>query len=281
MAPTLFHLGPVPVQGYGFMIALGLITCFFMLSYEARRKGLDALARDIPSLYLWMLAAGFVGGKLFYFWTSPKEAAAAIHSGDVVGVIGNGFVFYGSLIFCLPTLWWWLRKRSLPGLRSIDVVILAAPVMLGTGRIGCFLGGCCYGSRCSGPLAVTFDHGRGLNHVPLHPAQLYETVGCYLVFAILWFFARHPPRWEGFIIALYFVLYGIERFVVECFRGDEERSFIIGGGGLKPGDPPTGISFSQGVSILFVLGGALWLWKWRKRLPPRVAPKVAARKVPA
>ncbi len=275
MAPTLFRIGPLAVQGYGFMVATGLMLCWLLLRHEGKRKHLDAIAADIPSLYLWMLAAGYVGGKLFYLWTSPEEAEAIKRESGALALVGTGFVFYGSLIFCLPTLWWWLKKRSLPILPSIDVVILAAPVMLGTGRIGCFLAGCCHGCRYDGPLAVTFHSGKGLQDVPIHPAQLYETFGCYLVFAILWFFVRKKPRFDGAVAAWYFVLYGIERFVVEWFRGDTARSFLFGGETLKVGDPPTGVSFSQGVSILIVAAGIAWLWAARHKRPMVIRPRRA------
>ena len=87
------------------------------------------LADNLGSLYLWMLAAGFVGGKLFYVWTSPGEFEDIKRTQGLMATLGKGFVFYGSLIFCLPVLWWWLRKRKLPVLDSIDTMILAAPIM--------------------------------------------------------------------------------------------------------------------------------------------------------
>jgi phosphatidylglycerol:prolipoprotein diacylglycerol transferase len=271
MAPILFKIGPITVHGYGLMVALGLLACYPILASDARRKGLDGLASNLASLYLWMLIAGYVGGKLFYVWSSPGEFEHTKATKGLLATLGNGFVFYGSLIFCLPTLWWWLKKRSLPVLDSIDTMIFAAPVMLGFGRVGCFLSGCCHGCRTNSFLAVEFDKGQGLTGVPIHPAQLYETVGCAVVFAIMWFWARHRSPWPGFVTALYLVLYGVERYVVELFRGDKVRGFLIGGGGLQPGDPPGfALSFSQGISLIAIAAGALWLWKGgRRRVQPR------------
>lgn len=268
MLPVLFRIGPFAVHGYGLMVAAGLLACLPLLSADARRKGLGRLAADLGSLYLWMLGAGYLGGKLFYYWTSPEEFARRKEAAGFLSTLGAGFVFYGSLIFCLPVLVWWLRKRALPVLSSIDTVILAAPVMLGLGRVGCFLAGCCYGCRTGGPLAVSFPKVEGsLNGatgVPVHPAQLYETLGCAIVFAILWFWARRNATFPGFVTALYLVLYGIERFVVELFRGDNERGFLYGGSTV-PGDPPgLAISFSQAVSVVAIAVGILWLRKARR-----------------
>jgi phosphatidylglycerol:prolipoprotein diacylglycerol transferase len=274
MQPILFKLGPITVHGYGLMVAVGLLVCFPILSSDARRKGLNALADNLASLYLWMLVAGYAGGKLFYMWTSPAEFEARRAAGGFFSTLGSGFVFYGSLIFCLPTLWWWLKKRGLPVMSSIDTVILAAPVMLGLGRVGCFLAGCCYGCRWNGPLAVTFPAG-GLNEdpgVPLHPAQLYETLGCAIVFAWLWFVARPRSSFPGYVTAVYLVLYGIERYVIELFRGDHGRGYLIGAVPARGECPGFRLSFSQAVSIVAVIAGIIWLLKARRR-PPVPAPR--------
>jgi phosphatidylglycerol---prolipoprotein diacylglyceryl transferase len=279
MAPILFKLGPITVHGYGLMVAVGLLACFPILSSDARRKGLQALAENLASLYLWMLLAGYVGGKVFYMMTSPDEFAARKAAGGFFSTLGSGFVFYGSLIFCLPTLWWWLKQRGLPVMTSIDSVIFAAPVMLGLGRVGCFLAGCCYGCRWNGPFAVSFPPGglNGVPNVPLHPAQLYETVGCALVFAWLWFVARRNPPFPGYVTAVYLVLYGIERYVIELFRGDNERGFLIGAAPSLGDCPGWRLSFSQAVSIVAVVAGVIWLIKARRRpaAPPPRAPRPA------
>ncbi|HYC77377.1 MAG TPA: prolipoprotein diacylglyceryl transferase [Planctomycetota bacterium] len=261
MAPEILRLGPLVLHGYGTMVGLGLVLCWFVLTAEARRKGLEPLARDLGSLYLWMLLAGFVGGKLYYVATSFDEFRGIWASGDWRRIFGKGFVFYGSLLTCIPVFARWLKPRGLPFLKALDVVIYAAPIMLGMGRVGCFLAGCCYGHRTDVPWAVVFTRGDGLNGVPLHPAQLYETLGCALIFAFLWFFVRGRERFDGHVTAVYFVLYGVERFTVEFFRGDVARGFVVGGEALKPGDPPHGLAFSQVVSIPVALLGVLWLWR--------------------
>jgi phosphatidylglycerol:prolipoprotein diacylglycerol transferase len=270
VAPILFKIGPLAIHGYGLMVAVGLLACYPILASDARRKGLNPLADQLASLYLWMLIAGYVGGKLFYVWSSPEEFEQVKATKGLAATLANGFVFYGSLIFCLPTLWWWLRRRSLPVLASIDTVIFAAPVMLGLGRVGCFLAGCCHGHRTDLPIAVTFDEGQGLRGVPIHPAQLYETLGCAIVFAILWFWARRRARWPGFVTALYLVLYGVERYVVELFRGDVVRGYLVGGSGLQPGDPPgLALAVSQGISLVAIAVGALWLVRGGRGLARR------------
>lgn len=259
MQPELLRLGPFAFHGYGTMVALGLLVSWFVLQREAKRKGLDVLARDLLSLYGWMLVAGWIGGKLYYVLSSYDEFRGIWARGKPAEIVGKGFVFYGSLLTCIPTMRWWLKKRGLPFLPVLDVAILAAPIMLGLGRVGCFLAGCCYGHRCDVPWAVEYPASHATRGVPVHPAPLYETLGCALVLAILWWGVRPRARFPGHVVAAYFVLYGVERFFVEFFRGDAARGFVVGGEGLGAGDPPAGLAVSQVISIPLVLLGVVWL----------------------
>jgi phosphatidylglycerol:prolipoprotein diacylglycerol transferase len=271
MQPELLRLGPFVIYGYGGMVALGLVVSWFLLQREARRRGLEALARDLVSLYGWMLVAGWVGGKLYYVLSSYEEFRGIWARGKPGEIVGKGFVFYGSLLTCIPTLRWWLKKRGLPFLPVLDTAILAAPIMLGLGRVGCFLAGCCYGHRCDVPWAVHYPERHATQGLAVHPAPLYETLGCALIFAILWRYVRPRARFDGHVVAAYFVLYGVERFFVEFFRGDAGRGFVVGGDGLGPGDPPAGLAVSQMISIPVVVVGVVWLVVGLRRA--RAAPR--------
>ncbi len=69
--------------------------------------------------------------------------------------------------------------------------------------------------------------GTPLNQ-PLHPTQLYEFVAEAINFAFLYWLCKRK-KFEGQIIALFMIIYGIERFVFEFFRGDPGRGEVLGG----------------------------------------------------
>jgi phosphatidylglycerol:prolipoprotein diacylglycerol transferase len=88
--------------------------------------------------------------------------------------------------------------------------------------VGCFAAGCCYGTICHLPWAVTFTNPKSqaeLN-VPLHPTQLYEAGAEAIIFAILYRRFNRPHR-PGAIIGLYLVLYSTVRFLVEFVRAHD------------------------------------------------------------
>jgi hypothetical protein len=95
------------------------------------------------------------------------------------------------------------------------------------------LAGCCYGRPTSVPWAVTFTDpvaaanvGTPLD-VPLHPTQLYDAGGELLILAVLLATERRGRTFPGRTFWLYVLLYGVSRFIVEFYRGDERGTLFV------------------------------------------------------
>src|SRR5688500_16366444 len=106
--------------------------------------------------------------------------------------------------------------------RLVDVALPALPVGHALGRVGCFLGGCCYGRPWDGPWAVTYTHPMApAAHpsVPRHPTPLYESFSLLLlaIAFTVWPLGRIG---NGRRVMAYFACYGALRLVIETFRGD-------------------------------------------------------------
>lgn len=163
----------------------------------------------------------------------------------------KGATFYGGVL-CGLALWpllllCWRRRKVALYERFADVAV-GIPLGHCLGRIGCFLGGCCFGAPTSGPLGVVFPEGSAPykfygGPVAIHPTQLYEAAALLVIFAILFLFGKKHA------FPLYCMLYGVTRFVIECFRADD-RGAIFG----LPLSPAQIISIA-----LILLGEILWL----------------------
>ena len=62
---------------------------------------------------------------------------------------------------------------------------------------------------------------------PLHPTQLYEAVGEALICAVLLALRPRLRARPGALVLTYLALYAALRFVVELFRGDVARRFVV------------------------------------------------------
>lgn len=240
MHPLLFEIGPLPVIGklafhtYGALIALG----FFVGVYVTQRLGKSYKmdGEKLIDLGFYVLLVGLLGARLLYVITRWEYFSRA--PGDIVKIWEGGLVFYGGLIAAVPFAIWFLRKYRFNLWQCMDVVFPGLATAHLFGRLGCFASGCCHGKPTDGALGVLFPH---LDH-PVHATQLYEAVSLgLLVGLMLWIFPRR--KFEGQVGLIYLMGYPVIRFIVEIFRGDDIRGFVIEGL----------ISTSQFISIIAII----------------------------
>jgi|GEM_PF-184775 len=252
MHPILFHLGPFTLYTYGFFIALGAVLgALYMWWQGSRRYGMTFDQANM--LFLLLIFAGVVGGKLFLVFEDPSFYFS--HPGDLL--TNNGFVFYGSLLVCIPTMLWYFKKNKLPIAGMLDVMAVVTCIVHGFGRIGCFNAGCCYGKPTASFLGVVFTdpqcQAQPLN-VSLHPTQLYEATAIFLILIALLFIDRYK-KFDGQVFLTYLISYAIVRSVIELFRGDLKRGFVIDGV----------LSYSQFISLILAVVASYIYVKFRRK----------------
>lgn len=252
MHPILFELGGITVYSYGFMIALGVIGAVTYLFFQGR-KDVGLTFDQANSLFLIIFIAAFVGGKVFLFFENPSLYTE--QPGKLLA--GRGFVFYGSFLFAVPAMLWFFLKHKLNTYKMLDVMAVVTCIVHMFGRIGCFLAGCCYGKPTSGPLGVTFTDAAcqaPLNQ-SLVPTQLLEAGYILLVMLLLLLIKSRFQKFYGQLFLLYVILYAIGRSVLEIFRGDVARGFIIDGI----------LSHSQFIALLVILAAGFVYVRWSKK----------------
>jgi phosphatidylglycerol:prolipoprotein diacylglycerol transferase len=127
------------------------------------------------------------------------------------------------------------------------------------------------------------QHGTTL---PVHPTQLYESMGQFVLFVSLLFLRRYR-RFRGQITGMWLMCYAVLRSTVELFRGDVERGTLHGLltsiGGLPLADKVPleawyNISTSQFISICMFTGGAIILYRGGKQVffPARMTAAAAS-----
>jgi phosphatidylglycerol:prolipoprotein diacylglycerol transferase len=204
--------------------------------WRASRISLD----QANNLFILLIAAGIIGGKLFMVFEDP--AAYLKHPGQLLSA--SGFVFYGSLLLCIPTMLLFFRRNKLPILSMLDIMAIVTCIVHGCGRLGCFMAGCCYGLPTDSFFGVTFTdpacQARPLD-TPIHPTQLYEAGFIFLLLIGLLILKRRKT-FNGQVFLVYLIAYAFGRGIIELFRGDIERGFVI----------KNAISISQFISLLII-----------------------------
>jgi phosphatidylglycerol:prolipoprotein diacylglycerol transferase len=222
--PILFEIGSITIYSYGFFIAVGAILGLIYMARQGKKR-FGITYDQSNSLFIYIVVAAYVGGKVFFFFENPTYYVH--HIGKLFS--GNGFVFFGSLLFAIPTMLWFFKKNKIPTLPMLDVMAIVTCIVHGFGRIGCFMSGCCHGQPTDSFLSVIFTNpvcqAEPLN-TPLHPTQLYESAFIFSLMAtLLWIKSR--KKFDGQLFLIYLIVYSIGRSFLEMLRGDEERGFLI------------------------------------------------------
>ncbi|MGI9951752.1 prolipoprotein diacylglyceryl transferase [Moorellaceae bacterium AZ2] len=244
MRRVLFYLGPLPINTFGFMIALGTLAAVFIIYREAKRKGLNA--EKILDFALWAIILGIVGARIgyvliadpVYYWQNPwkffhlQEGGLSIH-GAIIGGILAGLLF--SRLYRIP--FWRLADTVAPGL-ALGIAI---------GRIGCDVFG--------RPMSKPWPWGVLVYGQWLHPAQVYEFVLDYFLFFYLWR-KRKKITYDGQLFLHFTALYAAIRGIVEFTRYN------------PPFFGP--LSVAHAASLLFIIAAVLVSVVLRHRSRPGV-----------
>jgi len=244
---------------------LAFITGFIALQAEVRRRRLEI---DPHTVITAMALAGILGAKIWHIVDTPADRPTLdlIFSRGVLPWFQPGFAWFGGLVAGTATLLFMARKYKISMMTMLDVA--AAPCAIGyaVGRIGCLISGDGdYGKPTSLPWGMAFPHGL----VPttttcvqwgwpadcqVHPTPIYEFVAGLLIFWYLWrrgTRALQHPLAAGVIVGEFFILSGVERFLVEFLRINPR---VI-----------LGMSNAQFAGLLSVLTGVILLVVARRR----------------
>lgn len=232
-------LGPLTIQTFGLMFALAFVAAGWLVAMRLRE-----LDMDVDWSYEIALAAaagGVIGSKLWYAFEQGDWSLDQLFS-------GGGLVWYGGLLGGAIAVVIWARYRDMFNLQLLDITAPGLALGYAVGRIGCQLSGDGdYGEPWDGPLAMSYPDGTVPTPpgVQVHPTPVYEAIAMLGVAWLLW---RLRDRFaQGMLFALYLMLAGLERFLVEFVRRNEAAF--------------AGLTSAQLFSLAMIAAGAaMWIW---------------------
>ena len=237
-------MGPLTIQTFGLALALGFIACGALAARRLRELG-----RPVDWAYEMVFAAaigGLVGARLDWIAQHPDRLGD-----DVLGTLfgGSGLVFFGGLVGGIAAVLLWGRWRGFLGGALFDLAAPAVALGYAVGRIGCQLSGDGdYGVPSDLPWAMAYPEGTVPTQLEVHPTPVYETLAMGLAALVLWHLrGRYRP---GTLFALYLVIAGVERFLVEFIRRNAE---VL-----------AGLTLPQLFSLLAIAAGAAVLARLRR-----------------
>lgn len=239
---------------YGIIIGIGMLTGIWVAQNDAKRRGQD------PDIYLDFALYGIIfaiiGARLYYVifeWDMYKDNLLQIFN-----LRAGGLAIYGGVIGAVLTLIVFTRKRKVPFFSMADSGVLGLITGQIIGRWGNFFNCEAFGGYTDSLLAMRIKRSlvnenmlngdvlnhliveNGMEYIQVHPTFLYESLwNLGLLMFMLWY--RKRKKFDGEMLWIYLVGYGLGRFWIEGLRTDQ---LILFG---------TGIAVSQGLSLILVL----------------------------
>ena len=246
------ELGPLRLNAYGLMIALGAIAATWLVGrrLEARSWG---TRDDASSIAMWAVPAGVVGARLYHVVTDWERFDGRLI--DTVKIWKGGLGIWGGLVAGTIVGLWVARRRGLGVGRVLTVVAPALPLAQAIGRWGNWFNQELFGRATTLPWGLEIDDKKlpdGFEPGTLfHPTFLYESLGCLVLVGVLLQIDRRIPLKPGRLFAVYAAGYALLRFFVEGLRIDPAKS----AGGLRLNQWVSLVVFSAAVAF-FVTSGS-------------------------
>ena len=245
MIPQILNLGPLPMNRFGLMVALGLVAAIVRLGVSFERANVKPELAD--SIVFLGGISGILGARVWYVGTHYNELR-----GDLLGALlsSAGFVFYGGFIIGALVVITYARRVRLSVATLADSLGPSLALAYAIGRLGCQLSGDGdYGMATSSWIGMSYATGvvPTAPGVLVYPTPFFESCLALLILLPL-SRAEISPAWQapGRRFGLYLVLMSLERFFVEFIRIEAR---------VVPG-----LSQAQIVALVLIgLGGALML----------------------
>ncbi|MFP4097920.1 MAG: prolipoprotein diacylglyceryl transferase [Alphaproteobacteria bacterium] len=225
--PVAFSIGPLVVRWYALAYLSGFLLGWrYALHFVKRIPRLGLGTENVDDFLSWAVVGVILGGRLGYvllynldyYLQEPLEILKIWH---------GGMSFHGGIIGVITALYIYTRKHELNLLSMADVLSVSAPIGLFFGRLANFINAELYGRVTTLPWGIVFP---GAGDAPRHPSQLYQAfLEGIILFLVLHFVSRSASYRPGVLSALFLILYGLMRGLIEFVRAPDPQIGLIGG----------------------------------------------------
>ena len=212
------------VHWYGLMYLLGFLIAWYLLPRLQKYRDLSLTRDDWANVLAWAVIGVIVGGRLGYvFFYQPLYFLD--HPDKIIAIWEGGMSSHGGFIGVTIALLWALRMQKGNLLAIADTVVVPVAIGLALGRIGNFINQELYGTITSLPWGITVPDVVGLRH----PTQIYAVFkDLFIAGVCYWYLKYSRPVLPGRTCALFLMLYGVLRFLLEYVRIQEYPLIDVG-----------------------------------------------------
>jgi prolipoprotein diacylglyceryl transferase len=221
-----FDLGPLRVNFYGILIAIGVLLGWRLTVRRYRDRGGDPALAD--KVLLWMVVFGFVGARVAYVSTHLSRFDGEWWK--VIAIWEGGIALFGGLAAGAVVVVVLMRRWGGDLPMFLDSLAPAIPLAQAFGRWGNYFNQELFGTPTNLPWGLEIAPQYRPEAFPdaetFHPTFLYESLWNFaLCGLIIWLDKRYPVL-RGRLIGVYMIGYAVMRFLLELIRTDTTFRFV-------------------------------------------------------
>lgn len=227
--PEIINVFGISIRYYGLLFVTGLILCIYILGWIYNRENIPSENLEKLTIYgmIGIIAGARLGHCLFYepsyYLSHPLEMILPITfppDGGIKFTGYQGLASHGGVLGLLIALYFYSRKTKHSMLDIIDLIAVVSGLSFGFIRLGNFMNSEIIGMPTTKPWGVIFER---VDSIPRHPAQLYEAISYFIIFAAMMIlYRKRRDRFKnGFFFGLGSVLFFTARFLIEFVKEDQ------------------------------------------------------------
>ncbi|MEZ0483980.1 prolipoprotein diacylglyceryl transferase [Fibrella aquatica] len=225
---TLFGLnfGPFEIRWYGLLFAAGFLIGMQIMTHIFRKERKPQ--EDLDALLIFMVVATVLGARIGHYLFYEPEVLFR-NPLEVILPPYRGLASHGAIISIITALWLYSRRKSsvLTGqtfLWTADRIVILVALAGACIRFGNLMNHEIVGLQTNVPWAFIFKYNNEYpTNVPRHPAQLYESISCLILFFVLFGiwnrYKEKTPR--GLLMGIFMItVFGL-RFFYEYLKENQ------------------------------------------------------------
>lgn len=229
---------------YAIVIVCGMIAAFFVISLLFKRRNMSA---DLfLTFFCIALPIAIVTTRLFYCLTDDELVKTPALWFDFNSIRQGGLSIIGGIIGGTASVALICFVKKVNFFRVGDCVVVGLLLAQAIGRWGNYFNQEVYGMEVANPAFQWFPFAVYIDKTSSwhYAFFFYESLATFTAAALMFWHAwKNPNKPNGVNTALYFVVYGLVRSIMEPLRDPE---YILGAGGVQ---------WSFVFSLLLLIGG--------------------------
>ena len=223
--PEIFHIGSFSIRWYGLLFALGFLIGMQIMTHIFKKEGKPV--EDTDTLLLFMVISTVLGARLGHFLFYEPELLLQKPLQVILPPFA-GLASHGAGIGILLALWFYSRrKRSIETGQTflwvtdrIAIVVALAGAFI---RLGNLMNSEIVGRTTDVPWAFVFINSDEFSKRPRHPAQLYESLSCFVLFFILFgiWNRKKGATPHGSLLGIFLIVVFTLRFLYEYLKENQ------------------------------------------------------------